>query len=145
MSAPSAPPAASRVGDPGHDDRREGAGWLAFAGTMLAIVGTMNILYGIAAIDDATVFVNDARYVFSELSTWGWFLLFVGLIQFFAAFSIWGRTTWGVVVGIASAGLNAILQLLFLPAFPLLGLALFATNILIIYGLVAYGGRRSAV
>jgi hypothetical protein len=123
----------------------EGSGWVLFAGTMLAILGTMNIIYGIGAIDSANVFAADARYVFSDLNTWGWFLLGVGTIQFFAAFSIWNRSSWGRWVGIGSAMVNAVLQLLFLPAFPFLALSLFTLDILVIYGLMAYGGRRQTV
>ena len=52
-----------------------GYGLVTFAGVMLLIVGVLNTLYGIAAIDNANVFVNDARYVFGDLNTWGWFLL----------------------------------------------------------------------
>ena len=42
------------------------------------------------------------------------------------------------------ASLNAIAQLLMLPAYPLFALALFAVDILIIYGLFAYGSREGA-
>jgi hypothetical protein len=124
-----------------YDDDR-GAGWLTFAGTMLVIVGIMNSIYGIAAISDSKFFVHGTKYVFGSLNTWGWFLLIVGVIQILAAFSIWGRTTWGVWVGVLAASVNAMLQLLDLPAYPFLSLTLFAVDILIIYGLVAYGGRR---
>ena len=44
--------------------------------------------------------------------------------------------------GAAVAGVNAIGQLYFLPAFPLWAMAIFAVDILIIYGLTAYGGKR---
>jgi hypothetical protein len=124
------------------DDR---SGWVTFAGTMLSIVGVLNIIYGIAAIDDAHFYVDDARYVFSELNTWGWVLLIIGAIQLGAAFSIFGGTSWGRWVGVVSAGLNGIAQLLFLPAYPLLALALFSVDIIIIYALIAHGGRRAAV
>jgi hypothetical protein len=125
------------------DEYVERSGWVTFAGVMLAIVGVLNIIYGIAAIDSANFFINDARYVFSDLATWGWVLLIIGAVQFCAAFSIFGDTSWGRWVGILTAGLNSIAQLLFLPAYPLLALALFSVDILVIYGLVAYGGRRS--
>jgi hypothetical protein len=121
------------------------SGWVTFAGTMLSIVGVLNIIYGIAAIGDAHFYVDDARYVFSELNTWGWVLLIIGAIQLGAAFSIFGGTSWGRWVGVVSAGLNGIAQLLFLPAYPLLALALFSVDIIIIYALIAHGGRRAAV
>ena len=46
-------------------------------------------------------------------------------------------------VGIATASVNSIVQLLFLPAAPVLALALFAVDLLVIYGLMAYGVRHS--
>ena len=139
-SAGPAPAPASRRAEArsGH-----GSGWVSFAGTMLAIVGTLNIVYGIGAIDDAKVYVGDAEYVFAELKTWGWFLVIVGAVQFVAAFSIWNRAGWARWVGIGSAGANAVLQLLFMPAFPLLSLALFAVDVLVIYALIQYGGERA--
>jgi hypothetical protein len=139
------PPEAARTTARRETAEPEGSGWVGFAGAMLAILGTMNVIYGIAAIDEANVYVGDAQYVvFSDLNTWGWFLVGVGAVQFLAAFSIWNRTSWGRWVGIGSASVNAILQLLFLPAFPFLALSLFTLDILVIYGLVAYGGRRTA-
>jgi hypothetical protein len=145
MSVPSAqrtPPSAEVRREVPRD---EGSGWVTFAGIMLAILGAMNVVYGIAAIDDSTVYVGDAKYVFSDLKTWGWFLLVVGAIQLVGALGIWNRTTWGRWIGIASASANALLQLLFLPALPLLALALLALDVLVIYGLIAYGGRRRLV
>jgi hypothetical protein len=144
MSTRSSVPGTGAAG-PVDDYGTEGAGWVAFAGVMLTIVGVMNIIYGIAAIDNANFFVNDAKYVFSDLNTWGWIVLVIGVVQFCAAFSIFGGTSWGRWVGILTAGLNSIAMLLFLPAYPFLALALFAIDIMIIYGLVAYGGRRAAL
>jgi len=127
------------------EEEGHGAGWIMFAGTMLAIVGSLNVIYGIAAVSNSKFYVHDAKYVFSDLKTWGWFLIIIGAIQFLAAFSIWAGTSWGRWVGIASAGANSIVQLLAIPAYPLLSLALFAVDVLVIYGLVAYGGRRTAL
>ena len=123
-------------------DTTHGNGWVAFAGIMLAIVGTLNLVYGIGAIDDAHVYVGETEYIFGDLNTWGWFLVVIGAIQFIAAFGIWNGAEWARWVGIGSATANAILQLLFLPGFPLLSLSLLALDVLVIYGLVQYGGRR---
>ena len=46
-----------------------GAGRVVFAGILLMIAGTLNVIYGIAAISDASFFVDNTRYVFSSLST----------------------------------------------------------------------------
>ena len=43
--------------------------------------GHINIIYGIGALDDANVFVNDQRFVFDNLNTLGWVLIILGVIQ----------------------------------------------------------------
>ena len=118
------------------------SGWLLFAGTMLAIVATLNFIYGVAAISDSDYYVKNADYLLTDLNTLGWALLVIGVVQFCAVVSIWGGTDWGRWVGVATAGINAIVQLLFLPSFPLPALAVFSLDVLVIYGLVVYGGQR---
>src|SRR5829696_10078379 len=113
-----------------------------FAGVMLALAGILNIVYGIAAIDGSKLFTANATYVLTDLNSWGWALLLVGAVQSIAAFAIWSGSEWGRWVGIVSAGANAIVQMFFIPALPLLSVTLFAVDVLVIYGLVTYGGRR---
>ena len=120
-----------------------GRGWVVFAGVMILIAGVMNVIYGIAAIDNSSFYIGDARYVLSDLSTLGWIVLVVGTAQVFAAIGIWRGGQIGRWVGVVSAGANAILQLLFIASYPWLSLALLAMDVLVIYGLVAHGGRRS--
>jgi hypothetical protein len=62
---------------------------VTFAGVMITIAAVLNTLYGIAAIDNANFYANDAQHVFADLRTWGWFLLALGVLQFFAALAIW--------------------------------------------------------
>jgi hypothetical protein len=113
------------------------SGWAYFAGVMLGINALLNVIYGIGAINNANFYLNDAKYVFSGLNTWGWVLLISGAIQLCAAVSIFGGTAWGRWVGVATAGVNSIAQLLFLPSSPFLALVLFTIDILIMYGLIA--------
>jgi hypothetical protein len=120
-----------------------GYGWLVFAGTMLMLVGILNVVYGIAAIDDSTFFVNDAKYVISDLNTWGWVVLITGAVQILTAFGVWARNTLATWLGIAFACFNGIGVLLMLPAYPLLSISLFAVDVLIVYGLAVHGGRRA--
>jgi hypothetical protein len=144
MSAPSAQRSVPRAEARRPTSPPEGSGWVTFAGVMLAFVATMNVIYGFAALDDARVFVGDAQYVISGLNTFGWLLLLAALVQGFAAFSIFRGSELGRWLGVGAAALNAFLQLLWMPAFPFLSLALFTLDILVIYGLIAYGGRQTA-
>jgi uncharacterized membrane protein (DUF2068 family) len=127
------------------EETPKGAGWLLFAGIMILIAGTLNIIWGIAAIDDANFFVEDQRYVFEDLNTMGWVILILGVIQVIAAFSIWAGGEFGRWIGIIGASLAAIGALLSIPGFPLWSVCLFGLNILIVYGLVAYGGHQARV
>ncbi|HWH95145.1 MAG TPA: hypothetical protein VNT03_14890 [Baekduia sp.] len=132
------------AGRPRTDEPR-GAGWLLFAGIMLLVVAILNIIYGIAAIGDSTFFINDTKYILSDLNTWGWVLLGLGVLQLVAALSIWNGNAFGRWFGIAVAALNSIGALMAIPAYPFWSLAVFAIDILIIYGLAAYGGQRRSI
>lgn len=120
----------------------EGSGWVLFAGIMIMMVAVLNIIWGIAAIDKSSFFVNDARFILSDLNTWGWIILGVGALQIAAAFSIWAGGGFGRWFGIGSAVVNALVALLSIPAYPFWSLAVFAIDILVIYGLACYGGDR---
>jgi hypothetical protein len=138
-SAPVAGPTSSSRGG-GYSDSGEGSGWLVFAGVLIVMAGILNVIYGIAAIDDANFFVAGQQYILSDLSTWGWVMLALGVLQIFAAFSLWNGGTFGRWFGIGAASLNAIAALMSIPAYPFWSLAIFTIDILIIYGLATYGG-----
>jgi hypothetical protein len=125
-------------------DDHHGQGIVTFAGVMITIAATLNCLYGIAAIDNANFFHNGARYVFGDLNTWGWFLLLFGVVQYFAAFAIWRGASWGRWFGVLCASGNAILQTLWIPAYPILAMTILTMDVIVIWGLLAYGGRRAA-
>jgi len=129
----------SSTSDPGPV---EGSGWVLFAGIMLMLIGVLNAIYGIAAIDKSSFFVANTQYILSDLNTWGWVLLIIGVLQLFAAYSVWRGGSFGRWFGIAVASLNSIAALLAIPAYPFWSLAIFAIDILVIYGLTTYGGDR---
>jgi hypothetical protein len=121
-----------------------GEGWVLFAGVMLAMLATLNFIDGLAAVSNSTFFVGDAKFVASDLNTWGWVLIVISLVQIVTAFGVWAKWTGVRWIGVTIAALNAIVQLVFMPAYPLWSLCLFTLDILVIYGLVAHGSRRSA-
>jgi hypothetical protein len=124
-------------------DETRGGGWLLFAGMMLLFAGILNVIWGIAAIDDSAFFTDEGRYVLLDnLSDWGWFFLIVGVLQLIAAFSIWNGHAFGRFFGIFCAMVNALLILFTVNAFPFAAFMLFLVDVLIIYGLAVYGGRE---
>jgi hypothetical protein len=137
------PPVPARTADPrSYTAVDQGPGWLAFAGSMLALVGVLNVIYGIAATSNSKFFVRDIQFVFADLNTWGWIMIVLGATQLVAAVSIWARQQFGRWFGVLSASGNAILQMLVISSSPFLALSLFAVDIIVIWALVTYGARQ---
>jgi hypothetical protein len=131
------------AGRGGQMEEERGTGWIVYAAIMLMVAGAINLIYGIAAISNAHFYVANTQYVIGELKTWGWVLTIIGAIQVATGFGVLARNNIARWLGVAIASLNAIVQLVFLPSYPWLSLAVFALDLLIIYGLVAYGGDQS--
>ena len=123
-------------------DPPRGVGWVTFAAVMLGVAGVWNSIDGILAIADSRVYTDHAVLVFSSLTTWGWIMLILGILQLVAAGALVGGSEFGRWFGIGAAALNAIGQLLFVPVYPWWAIAMFTLDILIIYGLAVYAGAR---
>jgi hypothetical protein len=115
--------------------------WVLFAGAMLGILATMNFIYGIAAVSRSTFLVGDAEFVAAGVKTWGWVLIAISAAQLITAFGVLAQWTGVRWVGVTIAALNAIAQLVIMPAYPLWAISLFALDILVIYALVVHSGR----
>jgi len=124
-----------------HTEPDRGSGWITFAGVIIAIASIMNIVDGIAAISKSSFFVANARYVASDLNTWGWIVLCLGALQMLVAFGIWSGNQLARWTGIVVVSLNAIAQLLFIPAYPFWSLSIFTLDLLVLYALAVHGGR----
>ncbi len=125
-----------------YDEGPEGGGLLMFAVAMMALAGTWAVIEGIAAIASSKVFVANTTFVFSDLKTWGWIVLLLGVLLLLAAFTVFTGSQFARWFGIVAAGLNAIGQLFFIQAYPLWSMAMFAADVIIIYALATYAGPR---
>lgn len=110
-------------------------GWWVFASILLGISGILNIVWGIAAIGNSHFFTANAHYVFSNLNTWGWITLLIGIVELIAAFSLMQGGSFGKVIGIVAAALASIDALMSIPAAPFWSICVFALSIVIIYEL----------
>jgi hypothetical protein len=132
-------PAAARVEHKG-DTGMRGTGRATFAAILLLIVGTLNVIYGIGALDSANVFVDDRRFILSDLNTLGWVLIVLGVIQFTGGLSLMAGNTYGRAIGIIGGSLGAIGALLSIGgAYPWWSLAIFALCVYIVHGIVILG------
>jgi hypothetical protein len=124
-----------------YGEEARGSGWLTYAAVLITMAGALNFGYGLAAILKSHFYVANTRFVVSDLNTWGWVVMLTGILEFCVAAGVWMRAQWARWTAVVLASLNGIAQLLFIPAYPWLSLAIFTLDLLAIYGLVAYGGR----
>jgi|tagenome__1003787_1003787.scaffolds.fasta_scaffold19682825_1 hypothetical protein len=116
-------------------------GWLYYSIVLLSIAGFLNAIGGIAAIGDSHFFVKDSHYVAGDLNTWGWVISAIGVAQLLTALGIYSRNQAARWIGVIALSLNAIAMLMMLDAYPLWALAIFALDVVAIYGLIVHGQR----
>ena len=123
----------------------EGEGWLLYASIMLVIVGTMNFFQGLALIakDELLVTGPDAQVVLvGDVTTWGWVILIVGILEFAAGFGVMAKQQWARWFGIIVATLALLAQFpVFFGPHPLWSLTVFILIAMVLYGLAVYGGK----
>ena len=117
-----------------------GAGRATFAAILLLIAGTLNIIYGIGALDSANIFTGETRYILTNLNTLGWVMIVLGVIQLTGGFSLLSGNTYGRVLGIIGGSLGAINALLSIGGQnPWWSLAIFFLCVWVVYGILVLG------
>ena len=105
--------------------------------------GAPNVL--IVLLDDANIFVNDKRYIFTNLNTLGWVLILLGVIQLGGGFSLMAGNTFGRVLGIVGGSLGAIGALLSIGgSYPWWNLGIFFLCVYVVYGILVFGEDETA-
>ncbi len=124
----------------------KGAGRVVFAAIMLLVVGTINIIYGFGALDNANIFLNDTRFVLSDLNTLGWVLIVLGLVQLTGGFSLFAGNAYGRVIGIIGGTFGAVGALLSIGgAYPWWSLAVFFLCVWVVWGIIEFGADEETV
>jgi hypothetical protein len=113
-------------------------GWAVFAGTVLAIVGAFNIIYGLAAIFRDEVITTTGQHVIVwDVTRYGWILFIFGIFQLLAGMALFAGASWARWTAVVLAGLNAVGNVPFLTVQPLWTALIIALDILVIYQLTA--------
>ncbi len=127
-----------------YEESERGFGWLLFAATMLGLAGALSIIDSIVALSRSKFYTPNSSYVFTDLRTWGWITLGIGVLLIVAAMGVFSGSGFARWFGIVAAGLNAI-GLFGSPTaqqYPFWSLIIFALDVLVIYALAVYGGKR---
>src|SRR5512142_3218662 len=131
------------AGTGGRYTEPRGLGLVVFASVVMAVVGIFNLIYGIAAVANAHVFVAGAQYVWGDLRFWGWATVIAGALQLIAAAGVMTGNQLARWYGVFVVSLSAIEMMFFIAAYPFWALPIIAVDIVAIYGLCAYGSRAN--
>ncbi|HET6950172.1 MAG TPA: hypothetical protein VFI47_07350 [Acidimicrobiales bacterium] len=121
-----------------------GAGWLAFAGTLLVVSGAFKVLDALWAFkydDDLSEEVKTVLFE-DDLTAWGWVWLVVGIVLIAAGIAVVGGAEWARWVGTVAAAVAAITFLPWIYYQPLWTILSVSLAMLVIYALTTYGGRQ---
>ena len=118
------------------------SGWIAFAGMVLLIVGSIDMIQGFfLLIDDDYVAGSGQAADFIDVSGWAWIVLLWGALLFFAGLALFKGASWARLLAIVLAGFGAVGQMAYLAnypqAYPLWNITILTLQIVVIYALVA--------
>ena len=117
---------------------RTGRGWAGFAGMMILVVGTFNVIWGLVALVQDTYFASDQLLMWS-LNSWGAIHIAVGCLQLLTALLIFSGSGAGPVLGLVLAFFSAVGALVSIGAYPIWSVIILVIDGLVIYALTVYG------
>ena len=123
---------------PSSTSRTTAAGTSVFAAWLMMIVGVFQLFHGLVAlIDGRTFYVSTPNYFLTfNTTTWGWIHIVVGIIVGVAGYFVLTGNVVARTVGIVLAALQALLNFIWLPYYPLWGIIVIALDVLVIWALV---------
>ncbi|HYJ67794.1 MAG TPA: hypothetical protein VEX15_09035 [Nocardioidaceae bacterium] len=121
-------------------------GWIVFAAVMMFMLGCFHAIEGLVALfDDTTYLVHDSGLVVSvDYTAWGWVHLIGGIILVLAAIGLFAGRMWARVVGVFAALVSALVNVAFLPAYPIWSAIMIALDVLIIWAITVHGAEMKA-
>ncbi len=122
-------------------------GWIAFAGTLMLLLGVFHAIQGLVAIFNDQYFVvgSSGLIVSVDYTAWGWVHLLFGLVVIAAGAGLLVGQMWARVVGVVVAFLSAVLNIAFLSAYPVWSAIMIAIDVLAIWAITVHGREMKAV
>jgi hypothetical protein len=123
-----------------------GDGWLVFAAVLLGVAGIMRVFDAIWAFRYHGVLPENLESAIfgHSLKTYGWVYIVVAAILILCAFAVLQRSQLARWVGVVAGAIACISASWWLPFYPIWSLTYVGLGALVIYALVAHGGRVTA-
>jgi hypothetical protein len=120
------------------------AGGVAFAATLMALIGSFQVLAGLVAIVNDDFHRLERRYTLDlDVTTWGWIHLVLGLVVAAAGFALFAQARWAGVVTLVVAVLTAVANFFFLPYYPFWSMLVIALCVWVVWAVTRPGVIRS--
>jgi hypothetical protein len=120
------------------DVPRIGSGWVAFAGSYLALAGMLNLIWGITALAKKSYFAENGL-LWSSLSTWAWIAIVVAAVQIVAGGLLFARKVGGVIMAIVIAMCGMLVNFLSIGAYPVWSSVAMICNALVLWAVTVHG------
>ncbi len=121
-------------------------GWSAFAGVVMLLSGIFGVFQGLVALFNNDILLVGAQNVWLvNITTWGWVHVLVGVLLIAAGASVFKGNVFGRVVGVLLALLSAVVNLAFVPYYPVWSVVVIVVDVLIIYALTVHGSEMKEV
>lgn len=123
------------------------AGWIFFAGVLMAIGGSLNVIAGLVALlkQEYYLVTDDGLLVAVDYAVWGWTFLVYGTAMAVTGAGLLAGRGWARVAGVLLALVNALLHLAFLAASPVWSTIMITFDVVVIYALIAHGREMRPV
>ena len=115
-------------------------GGVTFAAAMLMLIGSFQVLAGLAAIFNDEFFVIAPNYTYDlDITAWGWIHLLLGILLLVTGWALFAGRAWAAVAAIVLAMLSAIDNFFFIPYYPWWSLLVIALDVWVIWALTRPG------
>ncbi|MDF2975380.1 MAG: hypothetical protein K0S40_108 [Actinomycetospora sp.] len=138
-------------GAPARHDRTSTAGgagdltgWVHFGAVMMTIIGVFGVIEGVAALLRPTTYIAVNGTVLSiDLAAWGWLHLILGALLAVTGVSLLREApSWARSLGTVLVALSILVQMAWLPAYPLWSIVVIVLDVVVICALVLTWGDR---
>ncbi|WP_235734561.1 DUF7144 family membrane protein [Nocardioides alcanivorans] len=116
-------------------------GWIVFAGMLLVLLGVFHAVQGLVALFRDEVFLvgQNGLVVNADYTVWGWVHLLGGILAVLVGVGVLAGRLWAQMVAVCLAFVSAIVNLGFLPAFPIWSVLMITLDVLVMWALVVHG------
>lgn len=119
-------------------------GWLGFASVIMILSGMFQAIEGLVGLARPAFFIVSRQsqvLIVSSVHAWGWINVVVGAIILLTGVALLSGATWAKVVTVLFALGSAIVNMLYLPLYPIWSIICIALSVIVVYALMAHGAE----